>query len=244
MDNPNINLDELAKNLDETHNLYKTDKYINFSANVLLAIGEEIEKNFPGVDFTLKARIKSDSSYEHKKSAIINGKRNDTTIFDNVGFSLVINKFPYNLEIDNPHFMKLLADRASAEENISNAISALAFKQNKINTFKAKKLHTSLIGSNDFDSATYFLEDQKEHLKALESNLKSCKKIYNYIDNECQVTLANHILKFLTTESERLKELGISSVPGRYVIHNGGETGNYFATHDTLQSSRLLRMAC
>ena len=88
--------------LKDQYSKLNSDESMKYVEQVMLFIGEEIERKYPGVTFFLKARVKSEESYNEKiKRAAKKKSLKEQQIYDGIGFCLIIEHIPRDFWCDD-----------------------------------------------------------------------------------------------------------------------------------------------
>lgn len=254
--------EDYRKKLMDQYEFLTSDSSLEFTQKVFMTLGREIEESFPGVKFRLKGRVKSRESAEEKINRIINkSDKNDKKIFDTLGFCLVIDEIPFSAKIKHNLCQKSLNKRAVvktqiAEQNLKlmrqleryeksekDEMSLIKEKEQALEDIKQlidEEKYNELLQLIDKDKKM-FSDHEKQHIVHIgdiQYAITKLKEQYELRDRECNNYLARHILNKIIDESPSLSKLGISRIPHRAKVHDGGKTGYYVAFHDSVQSSK------
>lgn len=225
------------------YNLFKSDKYIEFTDLVFSIIGSEIERFFPDINSELIYRIKSKSSYTNKTSIHHdlldnNSDSPKTQIFDTYGMKLVINGVPLKTEAINiiskdlEEKEKKLVTHPSDE--LAKKVDELKYLKNiydtRINTYKGlckvERQYEKFAKTNNISAQEHF----KEKLKLYNSQLENLK-------NKSDYYMAKYMFEYVLENSETLHELGITQQSNRR--KSVDKENGYKAEHYGLQSKYL-----
>lgn len=254
-----------VENLKVKYEKLRSNESIDYMKKILLEFGQEIQKRFPGVDFILKARIKSPKSYNdkinklRKKSPI--GKKD---IYDGIGFCLIIKSVADDFDFNHALCSLNVKKRMQIKLNIANEKSGFTMLKRKHK--KIIKQYEEIGSVQEIKEELEKLkssETKNEHLiKILENSLKSQELLKSYvdeliinaqdknakivklgndyymaIDNKINEMIGIHIMNKLTNDEKFMSNLGLEIVPNRKKFHDGGKSGYYIAYHDTLGST-------
>lgn len=225
------------------YNLFKSDKYIEFTDLVLSTIGSEIERFFPDINIELIYRVKSKSSYNNKTSIHHDLLDNDSTssktqIFDTYGMKLVINHVPLKtnaidvISNDLEEKEKKLTSRPS--EELKKKVDELKYLKNiydtRINTskglYKVKHQYDKFAKTNNISAQEHF----KEKIELYNLQLENLK-------NKSEYYMAKYIFEYVLENSETLHKLGITQQDNRR--KSVDKENGYKAEHYGLQSKYL-----
>lgn len=256
--------EDIREELQNKYKILTTGEVQGYMQYIFLTIGQEIEKNFPGVQFYLKGRVKSPNSYNEKIERILRkDSKKEKDIFDTIGFCIVIEKIPYGVNIDHKLCRKHLTQRERIRTRIESATIKLEDLKNKyaeeneeykleVEEVKEelellKKLGADETAIKKKEARIAKLENwvQREkdnnngHISTQEELIEAIQEQYDMKDMECNNDLARHVLNKIIESPEMAKKLGIARVPHRAKVHDGGKSGYYVACHDTIKTSKL-----
>lgn len=238
-----------------------------YTENIMLKMGNEIQKRFPGVDFTLKARFKSKKSHQGKIDRFIRkGEDSEKKIYDDIGFCLIVNSVADDFDFEHALCEMSVEDRSKIGLEIDNEKSSMkiiedkyikAIERSNIDE-KAKRIKDQIEKLTELetpdDELIEVLKDSlktQEDLKKLSDELfkklkeKSEKvvrignKYYTAADNKINEMMATHIMNKIISDKEFMKSLGLKVMLGRKKFHDGGKSGYYRAYHDAVESTTI-----
>lgn len=205
--------------------LFETPEYRNFSDLMLITIGKEIEEHYPGVEFNLVSRFKSYDSFEKKAWQKL---KQNSTLYDNIGYEIVIKKIPDDFETEDMEFNakldKLLLKRANAHDRLIE-------NQTAYDEFIRQSETPEYISEM---SNPIFEDTFKRGKRSAEEAVELSKKYLNNKNDDCELELAEHIITYLCERSDKIKELGIANIPNRRKDHNE-RSREYRASHDCIK---------
>ena len=117
--------EEYEKKLDEEYRLLNSKESIEYTRRVLLEMGKYIQQNFRGVEFELKARFKSKTSFKGKKDRIRKSEKPEKPIYDVIGFCLIVKSVSDNFNFQHILCKKLVDERITIGNTIDNEILSL-----------------------------------------------------------------------------------------------------------------------
>lgn len=243
----------------------ESQKYMQY---VIYIIGSEIEHEYPGVEFQLIQRNKSEGSHEIKREKV--SKRDlkrDRKIFDTLGCCLVIEKIPFGVNIEHKLCQNHLIERAKKYTEIEETkfklkktieeydiLEAETDKEIKECELELQKLE---VRANESEEVGKYFEQKrlrleraklmvskekkahKEHIDYIEKLIQTYQQQYDIEDKEANNALARHILNKIIDRPRIAKMLGLTRIPYRSKVHDGGKSGNYVACHDSLTSLKI-----
>ena len=232
--------------LDNERDLLMSKEYKEYSEYVLGKIGEELEAQYPGVDFMLKLRFKADASYDGKKQKVLFREFGDNkNIFDNIGIAIVVRNVPNNVSVNHEYCKKLLLERDEIKNSILNTKSQNKSLSDKLIEMEEEhKTNLEKFDNNKFFE--YLKKAYNEGEEAIISDinhigeaLKTLHREYENKDNECNRIFSTHMLKYVVRHSKALKKEKIIRIKDRTKEHTGGESGYYIASHNAIESKNL-----
>ncbi len=239
-----------------------SQKYIQY---LMFMIGSEIEHDYPGIVFRLIERNKSEVSHEIKREKVSKRQLNkDRKIFDTLGFCLIIEHIPFDVNIEHKLCQNHLIERAkkyTQKEEIELKLKKTIQEFKMLETKKDEeikeyelKLQNLQLQANNSEQIREYIEQEKqrlerakriiskekeihkEHINCNKKLIQAYQEQYNIEDKEANNALARHILNKII---DSLKKLGINRIPARSKIHDGGKSGCYVACHDSLISDKI-----
>lgn len=240
-------------------------KYMKY---VMYIMGSEIEQEYPGVVFRLIERDKSETSHEKKREKVLQkDSKKERKIFDTLGCCLVIEHIPFGANIEHKLCQNHLIERAkkyTEMEETSFILKKTIKEYEELETetdkeiqedeLELKELEVQINESEEvrkkFELKKQRLERaklrfskekeaHKNHIASIEKLIQTYKQQYNVEDKEANNALARHILNNIIDRPRIAKKLGITRIPYRSKVHDGGKSGNYIACHDSLTSSKI-----
>ena len=228
---------EYEKKLDEEYELLNSKESIDYTKKILLEMGKSIQKYFPGVDFDLKARLKSPKSFEGKKDRMRRSQEEEKPIYDNIGFCLIVkhvaDKFGFKQllcdslvnariklgqEIDNEKssqwlietndkIIETIHDGNKAEEKVRKLEARL--QEYKKKKEKLKEEFAKISKTKDED----YIELLEASIKLIENLIKDSEESIEIakegiIDREKLVDLVNEQKEKLGEKSEKIIAIG------------------------------------
>lgn len=257
-----------VKSLKEQYDKMNTDESWDYTEEILLKMGIEIQKRFPGVDFILKARFKSEKSHNGKIERIIK-KGENKKIYDDIGFCLIVKSVDDDFGFEHALCEMSVEDRIKAGLEIDDEKSSIKIinktykkseeeeEKNEI-TENIEKLKKKIIEQEQQENPDEeLIKLLKESLKNMENqnkanedllkkiNKKSDKIIkignsyYKAVDNKINEMIATHIMNKLIEDKEFMDSLELEVIPGRKKFHDGGKSGYYRAYHNAVRSKKI-----
>ena len=217
--------DLIYNNLIKQHELLtKSPKYVEFSKNILLELGNEVKTNFSKITFELRLRFKSDNSAKNKaqkkqEQFWATGDELKSKIYDDIGYKIVVTNVPDDYISENAKLTEDLLKRKNTKKSLE----------------KYKKEYKKLVKlqSNNLDNS--FIDIAK---KAMENTIKTQTEYYNDLNDSCQREVAKEIMNYLVTQSTIFStKYGITDIQNRRKHHN--KDNGYIAEHSTIISSFL-----
>ncbi len=260
--------DDIRQELQNQYKYLTSKESQKFMQYVLYILGREIEHEFPGVEFLLKERTKSENSHDRKKDKVLKKDSNkDKKIFDTLGCCLVIKHIPFGTNIEHKLCQKHLTERAKKYTEIEETklrlkktiqeYKQLEEEEDKEIQEAELELQELEVQANESEETRRKLELKKERLKrakercskekeshknhiaSIEELIQTYQQQYDMEDKEANNALARHILNKIIDMPVVAKKLGITRVPHRSKVHDGGKSGYYIAFHDSVTSSKI-----
>lgn len=240
-------METIEKKLSEERNILLSNKSREYTEYVLKVIGEELEKQYPKIDFMLKARYKSQKSFDGKVEKQMEEEKS-SEIYDNIGFAIIVRNIPTDAEIEHKYCMKLLQQRANIQNEVTNKIIQANKLKRKLDSTQSEHAQEldNIEDSNNLKQklAKSYAETEEaiqSDLMHVGESLQTLNISYNDKDNECNRILASHMLKYIIRSSKVLKKMGIKRIPDRSKEHTGGESGYYIASHNAIKSNKPIK---
>lgn len=259
---------EIRKALKEQYEYLTSEESDKYTQYVTLTMGQEIEESYPGVQFFLKVRDKSPSSHEGKIERVLKkDSSKDKKIYDTIGICLVIEHIPFGCKVEHALCQKHLTERAKKYTQIEEEklkLKKIIKEYKDLEDEEAKEIeeiekevemlrlvsYESEENSQEYERKKARLERSREifnkekeahtsHIEEVKRLIDAYKQQYEMEDNEANNALARHILNKIMDKPRISKKLGISRIPHRSKVHDGGKSGHYIASHDSIQSSKL-----
>lgn len=245
---------EHKERLIDNYKKLSSQESLDCALKFFLMFADEIEKKFPGVEFTLKGRVKSPKSFMDKVAKTEEGH----LIYDNIGFCLVIEKVPDEVEFKQKLCEKYVQDRINIGLKIDNEKSDIQLilekYNNTINQLKEMDKNEEII-KNRIENLKNCKEPDNEFIYALKG-LIVAKKIYQDLASFLIEQVVNKSEKFVDISNEylSLKDNDINEMMAtdiedtvmkdpkflkfleklnRTKFHYGGKSGDYIAYHNT-----------
>lgn len=224
---------EKLNSLRRTHEMLKQPAYEQFTNNVFLAIGHELETFFPTLDFRLVQRFKTDYSFENKYNQKINKAYSqnhriddidNVKLKDSIGYEIIIENIPDNFLTNNQTFDKALRKLLKKRKNAYDELEQL---KGKYDDFLQKY--------QDYHSIDPNFDEVYQTAKAgFENQITAAENYYLEKKDHCELELASFIITYLSENSQRMHYLGIQSVPNTLKEHNERYL-DYRATHNCIE---------
>ncbi len=167
------------------NNLVKNQEFLDI---LMIQMGKDIEEKFPGVEFRLISRIKTEKSFSDKLENDLIGlvdkkKIEDVKIYDTIALSIIIESVPDDIKANDPsfdsHMAELIRMRKDTHTNLKLHNAQIEEYKRRIEELKAKKQQKlSWKESNDKKiQELETLEDDiygiLDHLNKISNGLKS-----------------------------------------------------------------------
>lgn len=260
--------DEIRQELQNQYKYLTSKESKKFMQYVLYILGREIEREFPGVEFLLKGRTKSENSHDRKKDKVLKKDSNkDKKIFDTLGCCLVIKHIPFGTNIEHKLCQKHLTERAKKYTEIEETrlrlkktiqeykeLDSDEDEELEESELELQKLEAQVNESEETRRKFEFKkerlektkkrisrekESHKNHIESIEELIQTYQQQYDMEDKEANNALARHVLNKIIDMPVLSKKLGITRVPHRAKVHDGGKSGYYIAYHDSVTSSKI-----
>lgn len=257
--------EETVKELKEEYDRMNSPESKEYTEKILLEMGKEIQRRFPGVDFILKARFKSPKSHQGKIDRFMKKDvKSDKQIYDTIGFCLIVRSVSDNFEFNHALCEMSVEDRVNIGLEIDNEKSSLRLLEkeyqsimeeyNKLYDVNAirKKIEDLKKSDEPDEEMIQLLENSlkgQELIKSLAERLinevdKKGKKVikignqyYEATDNKINEMIATHIMNKLTNDETFMQSLNLKTLDNRKKFHDGGKSGYYRAYHDAIGST-------
>ncbi|MBO5004053.1 MAG: hypothetical protein J6D03_02130 [Clostridia bacterium] len=260
--------DDIRQELQAQYEYLNNEYSQIFMRNVLYVLGREIEREFPGVRFSLCERTKSETSHKKKQEKVLKKESNkDKKIFDTLGCCLVIEHIPFGTNIEHKLCQKHLTERArkyteieenklklkktiqeykqleeEEEKEIQEDNKEIQELEEKANASEATRKKVKLKKERlerTKERNRIEKESHQKHISTIEELIQTYQQQYDVEDKEANNALARHILNKIIDMPIIAKKLGITRVPHRSKVHDGGKSGYYIAFHDSLTSTKV-----
>ena len=239
---------EDIRKLKEQYNKMNSPESQEYTKKVLLEMGKFIERNFPGVEFELKARYKSEKSFEGKVERLNKNPKKGKQIYDNIGFCLIVKSVSDNFDFNHKLCRKKVNERTRVGQSIDNQKSSLTLEQREIDK-KILKIKKDIEEANGNlrEETIQVLKTRIEELKRTKTELESkfaifeemANKYYYSIDNEINEMISTHIMNKFMDDDVLMNDLDLKKILGKTKNHDGGKSGYYIAFHDAVKSKKL-----
>ena len=199
--------EEYEKKLDEEYRFLNSKESAEYTRRVLLEMGRYIQQNFPGVEFELKARFKSPTSFKGKKDRIRKSEKPEKPIYDVIGFCFIVKSVSDNFNFQHVLCKQLIDERIAIGNTIDNEILSL---QEMEESFRCKlnKIRENLKRLSLYPKNEEVVEDHKltkeEELNGLVKKFNDLKDAYKS-NNDIQILLES-IQLLINNLQEQLKE--------------------------------------
>lgn len=251
---------ECIDELKEQYKKMNSMESIELAEKVFLEFGKKIQEEFPGVEFLLKARIKSKNSHDGKIERLNKKKDGETQIYDDIGMCLIIKNVKDDFYFNHKLCEMFIKERIEIDLEIENEKSRFKLLKEQYNDIiihlknkdKLVAKIEKLKQSKEQDEETInlleeSLEDKiilenlaknlfKEILNKSERFEKFGKKYKKSINNKINEMIGTHIMNKLTNDKEFMNFLGLKVLDNRKKFHDGGKSGYYRAYHDAVGS--------